>query len=63
MRRALQAKFAAHEKLRDLPLSTGAEEIVGNAPGDFYWGIGREGTGKNWLGFLLMELREQLRVS
>lgn len=61
MRRALQAKFAAHKSLRDLLLSTGDEEIVENAPGDFYWGVGRDGTGKNRLGFLLMELRAELR--
>ncbi|MES2463664.1 MAG: NADAR family protein, partial [Armatimonadota bacterium] len=61
MRRALQAKFATHVSLRELLLSTGSEEIVENAPGDAYWGIGRDGTGKNRLGFLLMELRGELR--
>ena len=61
MRRALRAKFEAHDDLRALLLTTGDEEIVENAPGDFYWGCGKDGTGKNMLGKLLMELRDTLR--
>ena len=61
MRRALRAKFAAHDDIRAVLLDTGDEEIVENAPGDFYWGVGRDGTGKNKLGVLLMELRSELR--
>ncbi len=61
MRRALQAKFATHLSLQELLLSTGEEEIVENAPGDYYWGSGRDGTGRNRLGILLMELRADLR--
>jgi len=61
MRQALRAKFARHAPLRDLLLSTGDEEIVENASGDFYWGCGKDGTGKNRLGALLMELRADLR--
>jgi hypothetical protein len=63
MRRALRAKFTQHADLRDLLLSTGDEEIVENAPGDFYWGCGKDGTGNNRLGALLMELREELRAT
>lgn len=62
MRRALRAKFAAHPELRDLLLSTGDAAIVENAPGDFYWGCGKDGSGTNRLGALLMELREELRA-
>jgi len=58
MRRALRAKFTQHDDLRVLLLETGEAVIVENAPGDLYWGIGRDGTGKNRLGALLMELRE-----
>jgi ribA/ribD-fused uncharacterized protein len=61
MRHALRAKFTQHDDLRVLLLATGDAEIVENAPGDFYWGIGRDGTGKNRLGALLMELRDTLR--
>ena len=61
MRQALRAKFTQHDDLRVLLLATGDAEIVENAPGDLYWGIGRDGTGKNRLGALLMELRAALR--
>ena len=61
MRRALAAKFETHDDIRAVLLATGEEKIVENAPGDFYWGVGRDGTGKNKLGLLLMELRAQLR--
>ena len=61
MRRALRAKFAAHAELRAILLGTGDEEIVENAPRDSYWGCGTDGTGKNRLGELLMELRAELR--
>ncbi len=62
MRRALQAKFETHVDARELLLSTGCEVILENSPDDFYWGIGRDGTGRNRMGVLLMELRAQLEV-
>jgi hypothetical protein len=61
MRTALRAKFAAHADLRTLLMETGTVEIVENAPGDYYWGCGKDGAGQNRLGFLLMELREEIR--
>lgn len=61
MRRALRAKFSEPD-LRDLLLSTGDEIIIEDSPFDYYWGCGRDGSGKNMLGVLLMELREQLRT-
>ncbi len=62
MRRALRAKFTAHADLREVLLGTGDEAIVENAPGDYYWGCGKNGTGKNRLGALLVELRAELRA-
>lgn len=61
MRAALRAKFTAHADLRELLLSTGDAPLVENAPGDFYWGVGKDGSGKNRLGALLMELRTELQ--
>jgi ribA/ribD-fused uncharacterized protein len=61
MRRALQRKFETHPDIRELLLATGDEEIVENAPGDYYWGCGADGSGRNRLGQLLMELRALLR--
>lgn len=63
MRRAVRRKFETHPKLREVLLSTGDEEIVENAPHDYYWGCGRTGTGRNMLGIILMEVRAELRGS
>jgi N-glycosidase YbiA len=60
MYRAVLAKFQAHPTLKELLLSTGSEEIVENAPGDYYWGCGKDGSGKNRLGHILMRVREEL---
>jgi predicted NAD-dependent protein-ADP-ribosyltransferase YbiA (DUF1768 family) len=35
---------------------------VENAPGDYYWGIGKNGTGLNKLGKILVSVREQLKI-
>jgi N-glycosidase YbiA len=61
MRRAVLRKFELHEQPREVLLSTGEEELVENAPSDYYWGCGRDGTGKNMLGKMLMKVRKKLR--
>ncbi len=58
---AVLKKFETHDEIRDLLLSTGDEKIIENAPGDYYWGCGKDGTGKNKLGLILMAVRERLR--
>lgn len=57
MRKAVLAKFSTHIDIRELLLSTGDEEIVENSPVDYYWGCGADGTGKNMLGIILIEVR------
>jgi ribA/ribD-fused uncharacterized protein len=61
MRRAVLCKFETHAAIRDTLLATGDEPIVENAPGDDYWGCGKDGSGKNMLGVILMETRAALR--
>ncbi len=53
-------KFQTHRDIRDILLSTGNAEIVENSPIDFYWGCGADGSGKNMLGKILMEVRDIL---
>ena len=60
MRRAVEAKFAAHPDLAARLLATGDEELVEAAPGDFYWGTGADGSGQNRLGRIVMEVRTTL---
>jgi len=62
MLRALRAKFTQHPELREKLLATGNEELVHDSPDDYHWGIGKQGTGKNRLGVLLMRLRDELRA-
>jgi ribA/ribD-fused uncharacterized protein len=61
MLRAVLRKFETHEELRTILLETGEEDIVENAPGDYYWGRGADGSGKNMLGKLLVQVRNTLR--
>jgi ribA/ribD-fused uncharacterized protein len=62
MYRAVRRKVELHAELRRLLLATGDEEIVEDAPNDYYWGVGREGTGQNRLGQIMMRLRAELRA-
>jgi len=61
MELAVRRKFELYGELRELLLATGDEELAEAAPTDFYWGIGRDGTGQNKLGLLLMRIRTELR--
>ena len=61
MREVLRAKFAQHASLRSLLLSTGDAELVEHTTNDRYWADGGDGSGRNRLGQLLMELRSELR--
>lgn len=63
MREALRAKFTQHVELQKLLLETGDAVLVEHTQNDRYWGDGGDGSGKNRLGLLLMELREELRGS
>lgn len=60
MRKAVLKKFQTHKELKELLLATGKEVIVENSPGDYYWGCGADGTGKNMLGKILQEVRQLL---
>jgi len=65
MRGVLRAKFTQHPDLRGLLLSTGDARLVESATVDNevnrLWGE-VNGVGRNMLGVLLMELRDQLRA-
>lgn len=63
MRAVLRAKFTQHEDLQQLLLSTGNAKLIETAttdnPVNRLWGE-VNGVGKNMLGVMLMELRNEL---
>jgi N-glycosidase YbiA len=56
-------QFTQHEELITLLLSTGDSKLVEHTENDDYWGDGGDGSGKNMLGRILMQVRESLRLS
>ncbi len=61
MRDAVLAKFSQHQELRDVLLATGEAKLVEHTTNDGYWGDGGDGSGKNMLGRILMQVRDKLR--
>src|SRR5262245_38241408 len=61
MLEALRAKFTQHEDLKAILLGTGDAVLVEHTANDSYWADGGDGSGKNRLGQLLVQLREELK--
>ncbi|NET28102.1 NADAR family protein [Okeania sp. SIO1I7] len=61
MERGLLCKFQTHQDIGQILLDTGDELIIEDAPYDYYWGCGKDGSGKNRLGEILMKVRTRLR--
>ncbi|MBY0546930.1 MAG: NADAR family protein [Candidatus Obscuribacterales bacterium] len=60
MRAAVRAKFSQHAKIRQVLLETGDAWLVEHTANDSYWADGGDGSGKNMLGRILMEVRAEL---
>ena len=58
----LRAKAAQHEFVRRKLLATGDRKLIENSWRDDFWGWGPNRDGNNWLGFLWMEVRAELRA-
>ncbi|WP_257385601.1 NADAR family protein [Tahibacter caeni] len=61
MLEALRAKFRQPDARR-LLLSTRQRMLVEASPYDYYWGAGQDGSGKNRLGELLMQVRAEAQA-
>ncbi|MFO0927052.1 MAG: NADAR family protein [Gemmataceae bacterium] len=61
MLEAVRAKFTQHADLQQILLGTGDATLVEHTANDSYWGDGGDGSGKNRLGHLLMQVRDDLR--
>lgn len=64
MRKVVRAKFTQHEDLKQMLLETGDAILEeGNTWNDKYWGVDSvTRDGKNMLGKILMEIRDELRA-
>jgi ribA/ribD-fused uncharacterized protein len=60
MREVVRAKFTQHPDLMEILLSTANSTLIEHTTNDSYWGDGGNGTGKNMLGRILMEVRAEL---
>ncbi|KAJ3056370.1 hypothetical protein HK097_007207 [Rhizophlyctis rosea] len=63
MKECLIAKFTQYPEFRDLLLGTEDRILVEHTANDRYWADGGDGTGKNMLGILLMEIRNEFRAA
>ena len=62
MRRIVLKKFTSHADILHALLATGDRPLIENSKLDYYWGCGGNGSGRNELGKILMEIRALLRV-
>jgi ribA/ribD-fused uncharacterized protein len=61
MLKAVRAKFTQHDELRSILLGTGDAMLVEHTANDSYWADGGDGRGRNRLGQILMQVRDELR--
>ena len=61
MYKAVYAKFSQNESLKKLLLDTEPRKLYESTINDSYWGIGKDGNGKNKLGQILMRVRQKLK--
>lgn len=62
MREILREKVRQHEYVRRKLLQTGDRELVENSWRDDFWGWGPNRNGRNMLGKLWMEIRDEIRA-
>jgi N-glycosidase YbiA len=60
---AVRTKFLTHLNIQSILLETGEEVIIEDSPTDYYWGCGLQKNGKNQLGKIIMEVRQEIKES
>ena len=61
MKEAVYYKFASHPNIRRQLFRTGNAILVESSASDYYWGSGADGSGKNRMGMILMDVRSRLQ--
>jgi len=60
MLKALRAKFSQNDHLKKILLSTDGTWLIEHTENDRKWGDGKNGSGTNYLGKLLILVRQEL---
>ena len=63
MLQVLRMKFSQNPKIAKELMATGDAILIEHTRNDAYWADGGDGSGKNKLGLLLMQVREELKNS
>ncbi len=61
MKAGVRRKFETHEDARNLLLSTQNMKLSEDAERDSIWGTGPDGLGTDYMGAILMEIRDEIR--
>lgn len=61
MREAVLTKFLTHLDIQAILLDTGDRLLVENSATDYYWGCGKDKTGQNHLGKILISVRQEIQ--
>ncbi len=59
MKDVLRIKFSSDKHCLEVLMNTGDSSLIEGSPYDGYWGWGKDKRGKNMLGKLLMEIRNE----
>ena len=62
MRKAIKLKFEQNPVMKQMLRDTKDKCLIEASKTDSFWGLGKNGKGKNMLGKLLMEYREKIGV-
>lgn len=60
MKDIMRTKMQQHADVREALHATGNAIIEKNHPKDYFWGTGADGSGKNVMGKIWMEIRDEL---
>jgi ribA/ribD-fused uncharacterized protein len=60
MMQVLIEKARQCSEFRQELIDSGDAELIESSPFDFFWGEGRDGSGRNMLGELLMDVRRMI---
>jgi ribA/ribD-fused uncharacterized protein len=63
MYRAVRQKFITHLDIQQILLDSGDVEIIEDSTVDYFWGCGGDRTGANHLGKILMQIRQEIKIS